>query len=73
MNATFRIKELREKREITRPQLAASLGLRSSSTVAMWETGDRRPSSAMLPQLANALGCTIDELYAKEAGDQTSA
>lgn len=73
MEATFRIKELREQREITRPQLAAILGLKSSSTVAMWETGDRRPSSAMLPQLANALGCTIDELYAKEGGEQVGA
>ncbi|MCI8689200.1 MAG: helix-turn-helix transcriptional regulator [Oscillibacter sp.] len=60
----FRIRELRQAQKISQCQLAARLGLKSSSTIAMWEKGSRHPSSVMLPRLAKALGCTIDELYA---------
>ena len=71
----FRIKELRQRRGITQAQLAAWLDLKSSSTVTMWETGDRKPSSSILPRLADALGCSIDELYGrappKGIGDST--
>jgi len=59
----FRIRELRQAQKISQCQLAARLGLKSSSTVAMWENGSRHPSSTMLPRLAKALGCSIDELY----------
>ena len=64
MSTCFRIRELRQQRGITQAQLAANLSLRSSSTITMWENGDRRPPSSILPRLANVLGCTIDELYA---------
>ena len=67
MNTCFRIRGLRRRSGITQAQLAASLGLRSSSTITMWETGDRNPSSSILPRLADALGCTIDELYERDS------
>ena len=70
MNTCFRIRELRRRSGITQAQLAASLGLRSSSTITMWETGDRNPSSSILPRLADALGCTIDELYERDSPSQ---
>ena len=59
----FRIKALRTERGLTQSQLAHMLGLKSQSTVAMWEKEIRRPHSTILPALADALGCTIDELY----------
>ena len=37
--------------------------MRSSSTVTMWESGERVPKSEILPRLSAELGCTIDELY----------
>ena len=64
LSTIFRIRELRQERGLTQAQLAKSMGLKSSSTVTMWETGDRNPPSSVLPQLADALCCTIDELYA---------
>ena len=67
MSTCFRIRELRQKRGITQAQLAAGLDLKSSSTITMWERGDRRPPSVILPKLANALGCTIDELYGRDS------
>ena len=65
MCTCFRIKELRQQRGITQAQLAEELGLRSSSTVTMWENGDRKPPSSILPRLADALGCSIDELFGR--------
>lgn len=32
------------------------------STVAMWEIGKAMPRAALLPKLADILGCTVDEL-----------
>lgn len=48
---------------MTQARLAANLGMKSPSTVAMWENGFRRPPSTMLPRLAAELDCTIDELF----------
>lgn len=58
----MRIKELREKLGLTQGLLASALGL-DRSTVAKWETGEAKPRANTLPELAKALGCTIDELY----------
>lgn len=65
--AIFRIKELRIKAGLTQATLAFALELTSPSTVTMWENGQRRPPSAMLPRLAAELHCTIPELYSPTA------
>ena len=57
-----RLKQLRAENHVTQVQLAARLGV-SKGTVAMWETGRSWPSAALLPQIAAALQCSIDELY----------
>lgn len=46
----------------TQQELADALAV-ERATVAMWETGRSWPSAALLPQIAAALQCTIDELY----------
>lgn len=69
MNTRFRIRELRRERGITQAQLAALLGVQQN-TASQWETGDRRPSSSILPRLAAALDCTIDELYEQVPTEQ---
>lgn len=70
----FRIRELRLARGMTQAQLSKNLGLKSQSTVAMWENGSRKPPSTILPRLAAELGCTIDELYGrKPPGEKDSA
>ena len=63
MKTCFRIRELRQKAGLTQGELARRVGLRSSSTVTMWESGERVPKSEILPRLSAELGCTIDELY----------
>lgn len=65
INCIFRIRELRQAKGITQAQLATQLDLKSASAVGMWEIGSRNPPSTILPRLAQALGCTIDELYGR--------
>ena len=60
-----RIKEFRLKTGLTQHQLAERMGV-LQTTVSMWETGQGKPRTDKLPQLAKLLGCTIDELYAED-------
>ena len=52
------IKICRAKRGLTQAELASA-----QSTVAMWETSGSYPRADMLPAIAAALSCTIDDLY----------
>ena len=59
---------------LKRMRLAAGLSLRelgsrlgvSAQAVHKWETGVAWPSAYLLPQIAEALDCSIVELYAEE-------
>lgn len=54
---------------LSQTELAEILGT-VQSAVSAWESGDKMPRASQLPALAEALHCTIDELY---AGDKDSA
>ena len=65
----MRIRELRQARGLTQRQLAEEVGM-SIPAVCQWEIGLRTPQTRMLPRIARALGCTIDQLYdPDEAGE----
>ena len=66
-NLTF--KKAREKSGLTQQELATALGV-DQSTVCLWETGKTQPRAKLLPQVADILGCTVDELLS--ADDQTT-
>lgn len=68
MQTVFRVRELRQRADMTQGQLAEKLGFKSPSTITMWESGDRNPPSTMLPRLADVLHCTIDELFGRGTG-----
>lgn len=60
--------EIRNKRKqagVSQATLAAKLGI-NQKAVSQWETGESHPTADKLPDIAAALGCTIDELYGKE-------
>lgn len=64
------IQKIRMRRGMSQAALAEAIGV-DSSTVAKWESGGVYPRAQLLPQLAEILSCTIDELFAgdgKEAG-----
>lgn len=61
MAFAVRLRELRETKGLLQRELAELVGM-SQSTVARWEAGDREPTLQTLPQLADVLGTSIDDL-----------
>lgn len=60
------VTELRGRRGWTQEELAQRLGV-SAQAVSKWETGQSMPDVALLLPLAQALGCTVDELLTGSA------
>ncbi len=63
MQTTFRIRDLRQAVPMTQHELAKQLGYKSASAITMWESGERKPPSTILPQLAKALDCEVADLF----------
>jgi transcriptional regulator with XRE-family HTH domain len=59
-----RFKKMREIAGHTQNSLAIKLDV-SSSTVSMWERGDRDPDTAMLAKICDVLDCTADYLLGR--------
>lgn len=55
----------RKRRGLTQRALARLLGV-TFQAVSKWETGRSTPDISMLPLLAEAFDCTLDELFSKE-------
>lgn len=49
---------------ITQSELARRLGV-GRATVSQWVCGGAYPSTVLLPALAEALGCSIDDLFSE--------
>lgn len=58
------IKDYRIKKGYSQQQLAELLGA-TQAAVAMWESGARLPRTDKLPKLAEVLGCSVADLFAK--------
>lgn len=56
-----KLRDLRNERNLSQAQLAKRIGV-TSSTVALYETGDRLPSLPRLIALSKSLGVTTDYL-----------
>lgn len=52
----------RREANLTQEKAAVLLGLKTSSTVSMWETGKNVPGARMLVKIASAYGCSVDDL-----------
>lgn len=59
------LKPIRLARGYTQVVLATKLNV-SQSTIAEWESGATFPSGSKVPEIADALECTIDALYGRE-------
>ena len=60
-----RLRLLRQAAGLTQDELAQMLGV-GRTAVTMWETGVNMPTAKLLPHLAAALHCTVDELLADD-------
>ena len=58
----MQIRKLRKSAGLTQVQLAEKVGV-TQATVSDWERGDYFPGAQKLPALADALGCTVNDLY----------
>lgn len=59
------LKNLRCRSGMTQGNLAQKLGV-TQSMVAKWEVGGSYPRGELLTRLADALNCSIDELFGRE-------
>ena len=58
----LRIKELRSQLEMTQADLAVEMGV-GQNTISHWETELILPRTRDLPHLAQALRCSISDLF----------
>lgn len=56
------VKAMRERKGVSQSYLAKHLCV-TVQTVSAWERGVNAPSSETLPQIAQLLECTINDLY----------
>lgn len=58
-----KLKSYRCERSITQRQLADVLGI-SPQAISKWERDECCPDIALLPVIADAIGCTVDDFFA---------
>ena len=62
MSVGNNIKKMRLNNKLTQRQIAESLGV-SCQAVSKWENNVNAPDIALLPQIAEIFGVSIDELF----------
>ena len=62
------IRRLRKRKGLTQVMLATQLN-KTQQAIAMWESGERKPPSDIIPQIAKELDCEIADLYETEEPD----
>lgn len=60
------LKRIRKEKSMSQEELADELEV-SQQCIANWENGNRNPSVTVVPEIAKALGCGIEELYLCES------
>lgn len=72
MDFPERLKQLRKEKGLTQITLAQALGV-SSGTVAMWETGKRKPQFEMLDKLCTFFDRSMDYILGNSDDDRSFA
>ena len=65
-----RIAELRKKKKLSQIEFAEKFGI-GRSTIAMWETGDRKPDAETLQKLADFFDTTTDYLLGRDDSNRS--
>lgn len=64
------LKAMRRRAGFTVAQLAERLSV-TRATIYFWEQGRYLPNAGLLPELAELLGCSIDDLFADHGAQHT--
>lgn len=67
---TESITKLREQKGLTKAELGRKVGV-TGPAVKAWEDPGRYPEAEKLPAIADALDCSIDALFGREAPRET--
>ena len=65
------LKAMRRRAGFTVAQLAERLSV-TRATIYFWEQGRYLPNAGLLPELAEILGCTIDDLFTDPNEEHTT-
>lgn len=65
-NVGFRISELRKAKNMTQMELADKMGI-SFQAVSNWERGISMPDISKLPEIAQLMGTTVDEILGEKS------
>lgn len=65
------IKKIRKEQKMPQIEFARALGV-TSSAVSQWENGLYNPKTSRLQDIADVLGCTVDDLLRKEVKQDVS-
>ncbi|MDD3334136.1 MAG: helix-turn-helix transcriptional regulator [Eubacteriales bacterium] len=65
------LKELRTQRRLTQQEVADALNV-SKNTVYSWESGIRKPTIELMPEIADYFHVTTDFLFGREAAGKAS-
>ena len=60
------IRKFRLRMKLTQEELAGKLHV-SPQSVSKWERSESLPDTAMLPDIADSLGVSLDRLFARES------
>ena len=71
MGLSDRLKELRQKRNLSQKDVATYLSL-SPSIISGYETGERTPSASIILRLADLYHCSTDYILGKSTIDTSS-
>ena len=72
MDFPERFKQLRKEKGLTQVEIAKALGV-SSGTIAMWETGKRKPQFEMLDKLSTFFDRSMDYVLGASDDDRSFA
>ena len=62
----LRLRDLRERRQMTQQELGKAAHV-ARENICRYETGQRKPSADSLIKIADALGCSLDELTGRDS------
>lgn len=61
----MKLKKARLKAGLTLSDAGERIGV-SDAAVCQWEKGKTKPKAELLPKIASAYGCTIDDLFKRD-------
>lgn len=73
MNFGEKIRDLRNRQNVSQEELANALGYKSFTTIQKWESGDSKPHFSKITQIAEFFGVSADYFINSNSGSQENS